>query len=312
MASAPADSPHNQPQTLLETPWLRRLPLRSLTLLPATHTNTYVLGEGELLIVDPGSAFDDEHARLLSELETLRRAGHRVAGVFLTHHHGDHVAGAAALQQALAVPLYAHPVTAALLREGHRLEVTRLVEDGETLPFGPRGFSAIFTPGHAPGHLCLRDEQSGDVLAGDMVASVGTILVAAEHGGDMRLYLDSLRQLLRLAETRGEAAPLRLWPAHGAAISDGAALLRFYLSHRQAREDKLVAALQARAGTLSELVPQVYKDTPAALHLLAASSLLAHLRKLEQEGRAVEDADQKWNLLSGSAAAAPPKAPPGR
>ena len=92
----------------------------------------------------------------------------------------------------------------------------------------------------------------------------------------LRLYLQSLHRLLGKNSRR-------LWPAHGAAVADTAGLLRFYIAHRQKREDKVVAALRASAGTVRQLVPSVYSDTPPELHGLAMTSLLAHLHKLQAE-----------------------------
>ena len=127
-------------EVLAELPWLRRFPQRSPTLPPATHTNAYILGEHELVIVDPGTPSVDENNRLLTYLRTLsqdaERAGKqlRVIGIFLTHHHRDHVSGAAYLQRALQVPVWAHHQTALRVEVLHReedLRVHRIIEDGE-------------------------------------------------------------------------------------------------------------------------------------------------------------------------------------
>lgn len=288
--SAAAAQP-DLPEILADAPWLRRLPLQSPTLPPAAHTNLYVVGEGELLVVDPGTPYPDELARLHAALAPLVAEGRRVTGVFLTHHHFDHASGAAALREALGVPIFAHPVTAARVGERLGLAVDRLVEEGERLPYGPSGLAALHTPGHAPGHLCLLDEASGGLLAGDMVASVGTILVDPADDGDMALYLASLRRLL----ARAESAPLRLWPAHGVSVPDGAGLLQRYIAHRLLRESKVLAALaQLGAPTFAALLPAVYDDVAPGLLAVAAGSLRAHLDKLRGEGRVTEDAAGRW------------------
>ena len=148
------------------------------------------------------------------------------------------------------------------------------------------GATAVFTPGHAEGHLCF--EVGAATIAGDMVAGVGTILIDPSEG-DMALYLASLERLL--------ARPAAmLLPAHGPAIPDGPAKLREYLAHRRMREDRVVAALPARStgATLDELVAQAYSDTPRALWPLAERSLRAHLDKLVRDGRAREVAG-RWS-----------------
>jgi glyoxylase-like metal-dependent hydrolase (beta-lactamase superfamily II) len=286
-----------EPQGVAEAPWLLRFPLRSPTLPPALHTNAYVVGERDLLVVDPGTPDIAELKRLLTVLETLRAQGRRLTGVLLTHHHYDHASGTAFLVAALGVPVLAHAKTAERVKALLDLRVDQLVAEGDLLPVGPAGLRALHTPGHAPGHLCFHDEASGDLLAGDMVASVGTILIHPDDDGDMQLYLQSLHRLLA-------KQPSRLWPAHGAAVPTPAELLRFYIAHRLQREAKVVAALQAAAGSLPQLVATVYADAPPAVHGLAMGSLLAHLRKLQAEGRAGLDEAEQWHLLDP-----PPPAP---
>lgn len=281
---SPAD-----PEVLAASPWLRRLPLRSPTLPPATHTNLYVVGQGAMLLVDPGTPDGEENDRALRALDELASEGHRVTAILLSHHHYDHMSGLEHLQGRLGVPLWAHAKTAERLR-ARGLRIDRFIEEGERLPFGPQGLRALLTPGHAPGHLCLLDEESGGLIAGDMVASVGTILIETSDGGDMRLYMESLRRLLALQTAR----PLRIWPAHGASVEEGATLLRFYLHHRQMREDKVAAALRGGATTLLGLVPRAYDDKPDIDPFLAARALLAHLHKLRDEGAAQELEPDVW------------------
>lgn len=263
--------------------------MRSPTLPPATHTNVYVVGEGDLLVIDPASPFPAEQEDLRRTLEALAAEGHAVRGVLLTHHHGDHCGGVDAMRRALpGVPVYAHAQTAERLsRRG--LAVERLVEGGEVLPFGPAGLRALHTPGHAPGHLCLVDLAGGGMIVGDMVASQGTIVVDPEDDGDMGQYLRELDRLRALA--RAGAGAQRLWPAHGTSVADGPALLDFYIQHRLLREAKVVAALAGadrRGATLAALLPLAYDDVPPLLHPLAARALRAHLLKLAAEGRARE------------------------
>lgn len=265
------------PTSIEDAPWLRRFAVRTPTLPPATHTNVYVVGEQDLAIVDPASPWDEEQAALDRFLDALAPA--RPTAILLTHHHVDHVSGAAHLAERRGLPIWAHRETARLL-EG-RLPVARLIEEGERLPFGPDGLLALHTPGHAPGHLVFLDERSGSAIAGDMVASIGTIIIDPSEG-DMRAYLASLERL--------RALPLRaLLPAHGEPITQPHALLGFYIAHRLEREARVVSALDAGAATVMDLVPRAYPDVPREIYPLAARSLLAHLLKLRAEGRAVEE-----------------------
>lgn len=261
-------------------PWVRIYAVRTPTLPPATHTNVYVLGRGRLAVVDPASPYPEERAGLDAALDALARGGETVAEVLLTHHHVDHVSGAAHLAARLNVPVAAHRETAARVRG--RVPVARELEDGALLDYGPSGLEAVHTPGHAPGHLCFLDAGARAIVAGDMVASVGTIIVEPDDGGDMQAYLDSLARLRALGARW-------LLPAHGPPIDDPAGKLDFYVRHRLEREQRVLAALDDAPRAVEELVPPAYPDVPPAIYPLAARSLLAHLIKLEREGRAVRE-----------------------
>jgi endoribonuclease LACTB2 len=276
------------PFSLTGAPWIRVLPLRTPTLPPATRTNCYLIGDAaSAVVIDPATPYADEQARLDAWLEELCI---RVTEIVLTHHHVDHVADATRLAAKLGgVPVAAHAETAARVRG--RVAVTRTLDDGARLDYGPRGLRAVFTPGHAPGHLCFVDEAAGAIVAGDMVASIGTIIVEPDDGGDMRVYLESLRRLRREVD----AGAATLLPAHGPPITDGGARLDFYVAHRLEREGRVVAALGDAPAELTALVPAAYPDVAPAVYPLAARSLLAHLQKLEYEGRARRHEDGRWS-----------------
>jgi len=257
-------------------PGIRMLALRTPTLPPATHTNVYLVGPdaGPVAVIDPGSPYPEEQAALDRVL-----AASPPAAVLLTHHHGDHVGGAAALAARWSLPIVAHSITARLL--AGRVAVTQTCGDGDTV----HGVTALFTPGHAEGHLCF---AAGDaVIAGDMVAGVGTILIDPQEG-DMAVYLASLERLLARPQ-------MTLLPAHGLAIPDGHGKLREYLSHRRRRESQVAAALRDEPRSLAALVAEVYSDTPRGLWRLAERSLLAHLVKLAREQRAIDAGDGRWS-----------------
>lgn len=288
----------HEAEVLPHAPWLRRFPLLSPTLPPATHTNAYLIGNEAMLLVDPGAHDAAENDSMLQIIDASQREGRHLSGIFLTHHHNDHMAGTAYLQARLAVPIFAHPLTAERL-VSRGLVIERLVHEGDRLPFGPAGggFTALHTPGHAPGHLCLFDEAGGGLIAGDMIASVGTILVSPTDDGDMGLYLQSLERLAELCRTYRQKSgqPLRLWPAHGASIPDGEPWLRFYIAHRLERESRVIAALRPTGLDLDALWPIVYADKPDVPPPLAKLSLLAHLQKLSRDGRA-EEQQGLWSL----------------
>jgi glyoxylase-like metal-dependent hydrolase (beta-lactamase superfamily II) len=264
-------------------PGIRVLALKTPTLPPAAHTNTYVVGpeRGPQLVIDPGTPYPDQQGVLARAIADEAAAGRPLGLVLLTHHHGDHVGGATALAQAFGVPIAAHANTARRL--AGRVAVTRELDDGEVLD----GYDVrcVYTPGHADGHLCF--EHGGASIVGDMVAGLGWILIDPVEG-NMADYLASLAVLL------ARPAP-RLLPAHGPMIEDGPGKLREYIAHRTMREARVLAALTAMTdGSLAELMPTAYGDTPKPLWPLAERSLRAHLDKLVGEGRAREVASGRW------------------
>lgn len=258
--------------------------LRTPTLPPATHTNCLLLGDDELWVVDPGSPYPEEQAVLRETLDKLAEEGRNAVGVLLTHHHQDHVSGA----QVLGLPIAATRETAAQLP----FAIHRVVGDGDRFVVGPRGWRALHLPGHTRGHLCLVEEGSGAVVAGDLVAGIGTVIIDPPEG-DMKDYLSSLDRLL--AQNPGT-----IYPAHGPVVPAGAAKLAETKAHRLQREARVLEALAARREPAlpAELVPPSYPDVKPEMYALAERSLLAHLYKLVREGRAVEKAG-RFSAASG-------------
>lgn len=256
---------------------------RTPTLPPATHTNSYALGSREVLLVEPATPYEDEQREWLAWARALPSSGRLPTAIVVTHHHPDHVGGVEVLARELGLPVWAHAETASRIGTA----VARRLADGEVIALaGPvaQRWSVLHTPGHAPGHICLYDEQSATLVVGDMVASVGTILIAPGDG-DMRVYLE---QLARLA---GLEARLAL-PAHGEPVDAPTALFQRYIAHRLRREEKVRAAV-ARHGPsgalVDELLPVAYGDVPVATWPIARLSLQSHLAKLEEDGRVRAD-----------------------
>jgi glyoxylase-like metal-dependent hydrolase (beta-lactamase superfamily II) len=257
---------------------------RTPTLPPATHTNSYALGARELLLVEPATPYAEEQRAWLDWARSLVSQGRQLRAVFVTHHHVDHVGGAAALSSELGVPLWGHELTAERLP---KLRFERRLGDGDVITLEgqePQRWEVLHTPGHAPGHLCLLERQSGHLVVGDMVASEGTILIEP-NDGDMAVYLAQLERLAALGAKRA-------LPAHGAPIEDPTALFRYYVAHRLERESKVLEALRtAGSGGArpEDLVPIAYSDTPKQAWPLAVLSLAAHLGKLVHDGAARSD-----------------------
>jgi endoribonuclease LACTB2 len=264
------------------------VPLRTPTLPPATHTNAILVGHEVLWVVDPASPHEADRDHLLEVLDQEESAGRRVEGIVLTHHHRDHVGAARWLRDRFGWAIVAHPVTRDLL-DGV-ITVDRVVDEGDILSGSERTddqWHVLHTPGHASGHIVLWEPVRGAMIGGDMVAEVGTIIVEPPDG-HMATYIAQLGRLAALE-------PNWLVPAHGAVIDEPVAHLRRYISHRLGREARIAAALEEGPGALQTLTVRSYPDVPTFLHPLAERSCLAHLIKLEEEGRAVCE-DGVWAM----------------
>jgi len=270
-------------------PGIRQVPLRSPTLPPAEHTNAYIIGDQRVIIVDPASFEDEERDKLGQVLAKLQNQGVHLEAVVLTHHHFDHYGAAQWVAERFNIPIWAHEYTAQKLQG--ELKIERFLDEGDVIELGldhsGRNFrlKLLFTPGHAAGHIVLCDERAGSnaMIVGDMVAAVGTIIIDPDEG-DMAQYIQALRRLL-------DRKPRCLFPAHGPPIIDGPKKLRQYIKHRLAREARVFEALLKNGpGQAADLLNYAYADTPQALHGLAERACLAHLIKLEHEGRVESDA----------------------
>ncbi len=268
-------------------PGVHLVPLRTATLPPATTTNCYLAGTGRMVVIDPGSAAPREREMLRRQIARRRAEGAEPVAIVLTHHHGDHTAGAAPLAAEMRLPVWAHEET--LARWGERPESgVRALREGEVIPLdaGER-LRVLFTPGHAPGHVALLEESRGSLFAGDLVSGVSTVLIDAAPGSLDR-YLASLGRLLEY--------PMRtVFPGHGPPAIDPLRTLRGVLEHRADRERRVLEAVAGGARSVERIRELAYADTPGADPALAARQAEAHLDRLERLGR-VRRAGEGWEL----------------
>jgi ribonuclease/clavin/mitogillin len=277
-------------------PRVQLIPLRTAGLPPSTHTNAYLVGTDPVYLLDPGPADTGEQQRLFALLDAHTAAGKPLTAIVLTHHHPDHVGAAAACAERYQVPIWSHPWTASALRGQFR--VSRTIDDGERLDLGiapdgsgPWHLEAIHTPGHAPGHLAFYEPHYRLLLAGDMVSTLSSIIIAPPHG-DLSVYIESLRRLQKY-DCR------LLLPAHGSASARPRQTLEECITHRRLREEQLLAALAGGPRTVADLIPELYKGLPSVLTRLAELQTLAGLQKLQRQGQVEADgegATETWRL----------------
>lgn len=225
-----------------------------------TGNNTYLFTGASPALIDAGVGY-----RAHLDAVEAALAGRALAIILLTHAHSDHVSG---------VPALLERWPEAVVRPH-----SKPLHDNESVAAGDGSLLAIHTPGHAPDHFCFVDEERREVYCGDLLRAGGTIVIPASRGGDLRAYLDSLRRVRDLR-------PRRLWPGHGPVIDEPEALIAEYLAHRAQREIQILEALRRGRTTPGDVVADVYGKLPSALVAAAADSVLAHLRKLEQDGAA--------------------------
>jgi glyoxylase-like metal-dependent hydrolase (beta-lactamase superfamily II) len=240
-------------------------------------TNTYVVGRDRRIVIDPGPA-DPLHVDRILEV-----TGGAVEQIVCTHSHPDHSPGAVSLRATTGGVVCGMPPP----DDGYQDDTyvpDRILADGDVITHGDARLRVVHTPGHASNHVCLLLEPSGLLFTGDHLMSGSTVVILPPDGS-MRLYLQSLERLREMPITD-------LAPGHGSLMPNAMDEIDRVRAHRLLRESKVVAALRERgSGTLDEILPVVYGDVPRFMHPVAKYSLLAHVLKLEEEGRAARNGE---------------------
>ncbi len=249
------------------------LPVRTLTMPPATTTNVWMPGGGRFVVIDPGSTEPEEQARLLEVIERRRALGHEPVAVLLTHEHQDHVSGAAPLCEALGLPLRAHPATLSSPAVAG-IDRRESLDDGEPIDLDGLTLHTKYTPGHSRGHLAFEIVDRAGLIAGDLISGISTILVEPE-GGSMGDYLDSLERM--------HAARYRtLFPGHGPPLPGKA--FEKLIRHRRGREAAVIEQIGAEPTPLATIARGAYRELPELPQALIEMQALAHLVDLERRG----------------------------
>lgn len=262
------------------------------TRLTATHDSPYAQGSvhayllhGEVPTLVDAPTSD---AAFLDQLDAaLQAAGDGpLAQVIVTHAHPDHIDGAVAVHGRWPEAVFRKR---APLPEGDGIE-WQAIEKEPMLAAGDSQLWVLNTPGHAPDHSCLFDVHSGTLFGGDLAINGSSVAIPADYGGNLRQYLGSLRTVLDLQ-------PRVIVPSHGEPILQPASLLRGYIAHRLTREQQVLECLAAGITTADAIAERLYAALADALKPAARQNVIAHLRKLEEDGR-IEAAGDDWHLRS--------------
>ncbi|HWB47814.1 MAG TPA: MBL fold metallo-hydrolase [Stellaceae bacterium] len=253
-------------------PGIRRIVARNPGPFTFRGTGTYVIGEGQVAVIDPGPDLPEHIETLLMDL-----AGEEVTHILVTHTHRDHSPAAAAVKAATGAPTYGFGPHAggrrgeAAVEEDGDWDFTPdiVVQDGDEIVGADWRFQAVHTPGHTSNHLCFALPEHGILFSGDHVMGWSTSVIAPPDG-DMAAYMASLDKLLR----RDDAV---YWPTHGPAITDPKGHVRAFIAHRREREAGILACLEAGVGQVDAMVERLYVGLNPNLRRAAGRSVLAHL-----------------------------------
>jgi glyoxylase-like metal-dependent hydrolase (beta-lactamase superfamily II)/8-oxo-dGTP pyrophosphatase MutT (NUDIX family) len=281
---------HSEPVRKIEfRPNYICFPVRTPTRPPATHTNCYLIYTSKsLLVIDPGSPYEDEQLALQTAVEDLLSAGRKLHSILLTHLHPDHVGGVNALREHFgSIRVTTHAETATALRES--ISIDDLLSDGDVIELEGEPAMALrvlHTPGHARGHLCLHDDRTGTLISGDNIVGLGSVLIDPPEG-NMRDYLTSLERIRSIPNLSV------IFGGHGPAMANPYEKIHEYINHRLERERNILTAVRNGAGSPSQIVASVYTDVSPKAHAMAERAVLAHLEKLEADGKVEHDGD-RW------------------
>ncbi len=268
------------------SPLVRRLVAPNPSPFTFTGTCAYIVGAGEVAVIDPGPESEGQLAAILHATQ-----GERIAHILVTHTHRDHSPGARALQAATGAPIHgcaAHVEIAhhasGRLDASHDLDYApdARMREGDVLTGAGYTLAALHTPGHASNHLCFALTQENALFSGDHVMAWSTSIVAPPDGR-MRDYMTSLDKLIGRDESI-------YYPGHGAPVTNPKRYVRGLASHRRMRETAILERLSAGDSEISAIVDRIYVGLDSRLKPAAALSVLAHMEDLVERGTIVSDA----------------------
>ena len=272
------------------SPLIRRIVAHNPNFFTFYGTNTYIIGNGEVALIDPGP---DSH----EHIEAIRTGlkGETITHIFITHTHYDHWPASDAIRSfsSGAVthgyypqnsnrsnPAWQSPEERSLKTQ-ERFEITGFIPDiplarGDLIRGRDWTLESVFTPGHASDHMCYHLQEEQVLFSGDHVMGWSTSVISPPSG-NMKQYMESLALLL-------ERDDQTFWPAHGPAIHDPKPFVEAFIAHRKEREAQILDQLRRGIDTIPEMVARIYADVPQHLHPAAERSTLAAISYLIERG----------------------------
>lgn len=250
------------------SPLIKRITAANGSVFTGPGTNTYLVGNEDVTVIDPGPAME-EH------IDVILAASDNIKQILVTHTHPDHSPGTRLLQQKLDVPAFGM-LTESSKNQDMTFSPARILKDGEILEKEEYSLEVVHTPGHASNHLCFILREEKFIFTGDHVMSGSTVVIGPPDGS-MKQYIDSLNKLKNYDMEK-------MAPGHGDILESPYQVADWIINHRLKREEKVFSALKdATRGTPESLVEKVYADVDSSLFPIAKASLLAHLIKLEED-----------------------------
>ncbi len=248
-------------------------------------TGTYILGTGNVAVIDPGPDDEEHIGAILAALD-----GETISHILVTHTHMDHSPGCRPLQALTGAPTYAYgPHGAGKLEQGVQVEEggdmdfapDHLVKHGDIIHGDDWTVECVYTPGHTSNHMCFALQEQKALFTGDHVMGWSTSIISPPDG-DMAAYMQSLELLLE----RDDAV---YWPTHGPSIIDPKTHVRAYIAHRIEREEQILKCIDEGTHSIRDMVPLMYRDTPEFMYPAAARSVLAAMENLLRKNQVVAD-----------------------
>ena len=258
------------------SPLVRRITAGNASVFTGPGTNTYLVGMDEVTVVDPGPALD-------SHIEAILGASGTIKQIVVTHTHPDHSPGVKLLQEAIDVPAYGL-ITETTKDQDKTFHPKKFLLDGDLLEEKEFTLEVIHTPGHASNHLCYLVKEEGLIITGDHIMNGSTVVISPPDG-NMKHYIESLEKLKNY-DLKSIA------PGHGEVMKEPQLVAEWIIKHRLEREEKVADALRkAGKGSPDSLVEDVYNDVDPSLFPIAKWSLQAHLLKLADDGKAIQEGE---------------------